>query len=457
MARMAVVGEALLDVDLEGHATRLSPEAPVPVLDDLTERARPGGAALAAAMCARDGHDVVLLTPLADDEVAERLRALLAPSIEVIALPHDGPTPVKRRVRAGGHNLLRLDEGGRSGPWGSPIAAVDGAFEEVDAVLVSDYGRGLTSDPDCRRALTAAARNAPLVWDPHPRGADPVDDCLLYTPNEAELLQRADVERPARTDRRAVHAVAREAAGLVNALGVRAVAATMGSRGALLSFGEGTPQLFATRQVTGDSCGAGDRFASAVTGSIAEGRLLSGAVQSAVNAATEHVARGGAAAFGRHGDESVVGTDAETLAWQVRGAGGTLVATGGCFDLLHAGHVAMLEAARSLGDRLIVCLNSDASITRLKGEGRPLMPVGDRARVLSSLTCVDAVAVFDEDTPAAVIQRLRPDIWVKGGDYAGQRLPEEEVLEQWGGQAVVVPYLEGRSTSGLVRTMSHTH
>jgi rfaE bifunctional protein nucleotidyltransferase chain/domain len=138
---------------------------------------------------------------------------------------------------------------------------------------------------------------------------------------------------------------------------------------------------------------------------------------------------------------------------RVRAAGGTVVATGGCFDLLHAGHVDSLRAARGLGDCLVVCLNSDASVRRLKGAGRPVVGQEDRARVLQALECVDAVLVFDEDTPEQILRTLRPDVWAKGGDYAGAELPEAPVLAEWGGALVVLPYLRGRSTSDMVRTM----
>jgi D-beta-D-heptose 7-phosphate kinase / D-beta-D-heptose 1-phosphate adenosyltransferase len=126
------------------------------------------------------------------------------------------------------------------------------------------------------------------------------------------------------------------------------------------------------------------------------------------------------------------------------------VATGGCFDLLHAGHVALLRAARARGDCLVVCLNSDGSVRRLKGEGRPLVTALDRARVLAALECVDAVEVFGEDTPEQVLRRLRPDVWAKGGDYGLADLPEAAVLHEWGGQAVLLPYLDGRSTTALI-------
>ncbi|WP_174531508.1 D-glycero-beta-D-manno-heptose 1-phosphate adenylyltransferase, partial [Micromonospora maritima] len=141
---------------------------------------------------------------------------------------------------------------------------------------------------------------------------------------------------------------------------------------------------------------------------------------------------------------------AEELAGTVRAGGGTVVATGGCFDILHAGHLATLRAARRLGDCLIVCLNSDRSVRGLKGPDRPVNPAEDRARLLAALDCVDAVVVFDEPTPHQVLARLRPDVWVKGGDYDAGELPEAELIRRWGGRVVTVPYLAGRSTTGTI-------
>ncbi|MGW3210235.1 adenylyltransferase/cytidyltransferase family protein, partial [Streptomyces sp. NPDC001135] len=141
--------------------------------------------------------------------------------------------------------------------------------------------------------------------------------------------------------------------------------------------------------------------------------------------------------------------DAVRTAARVRAAGGTVVAAGGCFDLLHAGHVALLQAARRAGDCLIVCVNSDASVRRRKGTGRPLVPAPDRVRVLRALECVDAVAVFDEDTPERILGELRPHIWAKGGDYARTELPEQPLVESWDGQVLLLPYLDGRSTTAL--------
>jgi rfaE bifunctional protein nucleotidyltransferase chain/domain len=189
--------------------------------------------------------------------------------------------------------------------------------------------------------------------------------------------------------------------------------------------------------------------------------VLTEAVQNAVLAASAYVDAGGPDSLNRAAGSALSidcaarsepgrRPDATELAARVAGSDGVVVATGGCFDLLHAGHVATLRAARQLGDCLIVCLNSDDSVRRLKGPTRPLVPVEDRVRVLEALECVDAVVVFDEDTPRQVLQTVRPHVWAKGGDYAGAEVPEAGVLEEWGGQAVVLPYLAGRSTTSLV-------
>jgi rfaE bifunctional protein nucleotidyltransferase chain/domain len=191
---------------------------------------------------------------------------------------------------------------------------------------------------------------------------------------------------------------------------------------------------------------------------MADGAVLSEAIVDGVTAATRFVADGGVGALGdpphaAPADGPTAGrpSTVQDLITETRARGGTVIATGGCFDLLHAGHVRLLTAARRLGDCLIVCINSDASVTRLKGPGRPVVRQQDRRAVLMGLEAVDAVVPFDEDTPERVLSELRPDIWVKGADYAVADLPEAPLLASWGGQAVVLPYLDGRSTSAIIR------
>ena len=441
---IVVVGDALLDVDLVGTASRLTPDAPVPVVEDVDTRERPGGAALAAVIAAQSGAEVTLVAPFGDDDGAARLRALLAGRVRLIEIPATSPTAVKQRIRVGDHSVARLDSGGSVSTFGELPAAAAAAIRDAAAVLVADYGRGTTSAPDVRAALSAA--RGPVVWDPHPRGADPVPSARLVTPNGAEAARV--VPAVAGTGLAAVGA---RAEALIRQWGVGAVAVTLGARGALLSYGEGAPMVVPATPVTGgDPCGAGDSFAAAVTVALAGGAVTGEAVTSAVAAAGAFVARGGATAWDAVTSDVPAEPGVDALLARVRAAGGTVVATGGCFDLLHAGHVATLRAARGLGDCLVVCINSDDSVRRLKGPSRPLVTAPDRARVLEALEFVDAVVVFDEDTPSAVLEQLRPDVWAKGGDYAGADLPEAAVLQTWGGQAVVLPYLDGHSTTALV-------
>jgi D-beta-D-heptose 7-phosphate kinase / D-beta-D-heptose 1-phosphate adenosyltransferase len=519
-ARLVVVGDALLDRDLEGRAGRLAPDAPVPVVDDPAERRRPGGAALAATLAARlDGRAVVLITALAADEAGAALRELLElAGVEVVDLGLSGSTPEKVRVRADGHSLVRLDRATRPGRVGPLGPAGRRALAGAGAVLVADYGHGLAAEPGVRAVLARLPSRRPMIWDPHPRGPAPVPGARLATPNRAEAAGFApEVEGDGLT------AMTTRARLLAERWGAAGVAVTLGARGALLVEGAGAPLVIpATPARGGDPCGAGDRFATTAAGLLADGALPSEAVAGAVTAATAFVTAGGAGmidleagATPRPEASAIAHLEARATAhlgpgapptlgaphphppvpgapgWEgnpqpeqartvvhsppthtlpprspdggdpldralaliagVRARGGTVVATGGCFDLLHAGHVATLRAARALGDCLVVCLNSDGSVRRLKGLERPLVPQADRVAVLEALGCVDAVVPFDERTPEAVLQRLRPDVFAKGGDYALAHLPEAALLATWGGQAVILPYLEGRSTTQLMK------
>lgn len=506
---LVVIGDALLDRDVSGTVERLAPDAPVPVLDERTTAVRPGGAALAAALAtgarnaagaarpapggdgsggaaasdggaaASDGgasrRRVSLVTALADDEAGRELARLLAEAgVEVVDLGLSGATPEKIRFACDGRPLLRLDRGGDGRP-GPATAAARAAIGWADALLVSDYGRGVAAEPGVRGALAARADAAPIVWDPHPRGPSPVAGVTLATPNAAEAVRFAGAGETAGS----LADAAAAAAELRRAWRAEAVCVTRGAAGALVDLGGTAPVAIPVAPARGgDPCGAGDRFAVTAATALADGADPVAAVLAAAEAATAFVEAGGAAAFavgggatanagappdpsppaaithaaGGAGSAGVLDDAADpfALAAAARAAGGVVVAAGGCFDLLHAGHVRTLTAARALGDVLIVCINSDESVRRLKGPGRPLVEAAGRAAVLAALGCVDAVAVFAEDTPCELLERLRPDVWVKGGDYAGAPLPEERVLARWGGRSVLLPHHPGHSTTRLI-------
>jgi D-beta-D-heptose 7-phosphate kinase/D-beta-D-heptose 1-phosphate adenosyltransferase len=454
-ARVVVIGDTLLDSDIDGQVNRLCPDAPVPVVDVQTQRWRPGGAGLAALLAARAGHDVALVTALGTDPPARLLADLLASHVELVRMPLRGVTARKTRIRTQGGPLVRVDTGdGRAAgsPAGNRFPAV---LRGAAAVLVSDYGRDVTAEPAVRDALLTVARRIPVVWDPHPRGALPVPGCRVVTPNEAE----ASGAVPA-TDR-GLAAEVTVAALLRGWWRCDAVAVTLGARGAVLATADGCTDLPVPEleiPPDGDTCGAGDAFAAAVAGALLGSSSIRAAVAAAVCSASEFVAAGGAAsinALPRSRPSPSRGCPADVVT-RLRQRGGRLVATGGCFDLLHPGHLSLLRQARALGDALVVCVNSDESVRRRKGPGRPIVPAADRMALLEALEPVDAVIMFDEDTPTALLETVRPDIWVKGGDYAHSDLPEEPVVRRHGGRVVIIPLIGGYSTSRLVSAARST-
>lgn len=475
MTRLLVVGDALLDRDVLGRVERVCPDAPVPVVDVVEVLERPGGAGL-AALLASDVASVDLVTALGDDEAGRRVRAMLAPGVRVHALVPSTATITKTRVRAAGQSLLRVDDagqllgrggaadlqdasagGGRPGPerlvperLGLELARL---LEACDAVLVADYGGVTTRHPVVRAALERIAARVPVVWDPHPRGGPPVPGVSVVTPNRSEAV--------------ALHADATSelpvvAAALRQRWTAGAVVVTDGAAGAVVADAGRAWRVAAESCPEGtDTCGAGDRFAAGVAVALARGAVLPDGVADATAEVGRWLAAGGVSTLrptAAAGPGSGTGRSAladppvaEDLVAAVRARGGTVVATGGCFDVLHAGHLSLLREARQLGDCLVVVLNSDDSVRRLKGSGRPVNPAADRVRMLEALRDVDAVAVFEDDTPSATLELLRPDVWVKGSDYRAKELPEREAVERHGGRLHVVPLLEGRSTTRLLQ------
>jgi D-beta-D-heptose 7-phosphate kinase/D-beta-D-heptose 1-phosphate adenosyltransferase len=451
--KVTVVGDSLLDVDLTGTAERLSPDAPVPVVDISGTVDRAGGAGLVATMLARDRVDVTLVTALGDDDTGHRVLDALT-GVHVVVGRIDGPTPVKTRVRAEGHAIARLDEGCRTpAPLsinGSQLEAIAGA----DVVIAADYGRGLLASPEIRAAVAARTSRIPVVWDPHARGTQPVPGVALATPNRAEAAALAERSVAEITE-------AMEAARILRERWqAEAVGVTLGERGAVLAAAAGLPAVVPAERVhAADPCGAGDRLAASAGVALGLGLDVHEAMLRGVARASAYLRDGGVSSLSRPPDPTPLpshdtDTDAIAVARATRAQGGTVVATGGCFDLLHAGHVRTLQAARALGDCLVVCLNSDASVRRLKGPERPIIAEHDRVDLLLALECVDAVLVFDEDSPTEALQRLAPDLWVKGADYRDGDLPESAALAAVGGHAVTVPYHPARSTSALAAALA---
>jgi len=426
--KVTVVGDVLLDVDVRGTAERLSPDGAAPVVDVETRTQRAGGAGLVASMLLADGYDTQLITALSGDDAAGTIRASLA-GAKLVAATSAAPTPVKTRLRVGDRSIARIDEACGPPPRPAVTTRMLRAVRDAEVIIVADYGRGLTERPELRAALESKAREVPLVWDPHPNGAPPVPGTALATPNASEAVRLAGGSGSDLTG------IAAAAATLCARWGCP-VAVTMAEEGALIVEWPGaTPSIVPTQPLSMvDPCGAGDRFSSAVATCLAAGATITASVQAGVDEAGRYLAAGGVAALGtmRTPWSWEHAPSAAELAESVHRRRGTVVATAGHFELVHAGHARALSAARSLGDCLIVCIDSDAAIRR--GGTLPLLGEDERAELLLALESVDAVAVFDDADETASL--LRPDVWVVS--EPGDDTLAPGLIESWSGQTVVV-------------------
>jgi D-beta-D-heptose 7-phosphate kinase/D-beta-D-heptose 1-phosphate adenosyltransferase len=459
--RVWVLGDVMLDRYFLGSVERVSPEAPVPVLL-LEERIeRGGGAANVAHNLKALGAEVVLGGSLGRDEAGAALEALMvragvSPSGLV---RHDGPTTTKLRAVANAQQLLRVDEdsGVRldAAAQAEMLAGCARAIPDPELVLVSDYGKGVVSAtliPAIRR-LT----QAPIYVDPKGRDYARYVGATLLTPNEREAALASGVDI---TDEESLHAAA---VALRRIVGGAGVVITRGGKGmsALINGGALLHARARARRIF-DVTGAGDTAIAALALARVHGLSWPDALHVANVAAGIAVGRVGAVAVEAHELLGALGHedfnaklyDHRRLAdLRRRSAGQRLVFTNGCFDLLHAGHLRLLLEARAMGDLLLVAINSDASVRRLKGAERPIVRERERASMLAALESVDFVTVFEEDTPLEAILACRPDVLVKGGDYAVAEIVGAEEVKSWGGDVRTVPLVEGTSTTRLVEKM----
>lgn len=463
---VVVIGDAVLDAWLTGPARRVGREAPVPVVELRATDHAPGGAANVAANLAALGARVELLTVLGDDPAADILRsALAARGVGTARSPVEAgrPTPVKRRLVARGQVVARFDDGPRSGPGPEATSALLAALEailagQLAAVVAADYGLGTISDRI--RDLLVHRGGVPLVVDAHEPAGWRRCAPELVTPSLDEAAAMVGVAVP---DDGRIAWVAAHADEMVARSGAEDVLVTLDVDGAVLLPGRGAPVLHAAvlAAVPGaSSCGAGDTFTAAATLARCAGAGRTAMLAVAQAAADVVVARPGTAVCDTaalitrlaHADRGAIlhADDLAAVVEEHRRVGHRIVFTNGCFDVLHRGHVAYLRQARALGDVLIVALNTDESVARLKGPQRPVNPLVDRAGVVGALDAVDLVTAFDEDSPVALLSRVRPDVYAKGGDYTPQMLPETPVVERLGAQVRVLDYLSDHSTTAIV-------
>ena len=457
-APVLVVGDVMLDRYWHGGTSRISPEAPVPVVKVEQIEDRPGGAANVALNIAALGAPAWLVGVTGHDEAADSLaERLCAAGVDARfqRLAHQ-PTIVKLRVMSRHQQLLRMDfeEPFETDPQ-ALADEVEALLAGVKVLVLSDYGKGALKN---HQALVRAARQRglPVLADPKGKDFSIYRGASLITPNlnEFEAIVGCCADE--------AELVARGAA-LMQELELGALLVTRGEHGMTLLRPEHPAlHLPARAREVFDVTGAGDTVISTLAASIAAGEELPQAVALANLAAGIVVGKLGTAAISapelrravqrEQGSERGVMSLEQllTVVGDARAQGERIVFTNGCFDILHAGHVTYLEQARALGDRLIVAVNDDASVSRLKGPGRPINSVDRRMAVLAGLGAVDWVVAFTEDTPETLLAEVRPDVLVKGGDYGIDQVVGAELVKAAGGEVRVLGLVENSSTTAIV-------
>ena len=464
-APVLVVGDVMLDKYIWGEVERISPEAPVPVVRAAWQDEKPGGAANVAMNLAGLGACVTLVGFAGGDPEQERLESLLAdagiePSLTTVAVV---PTTTKLRILSGNQQMMRLDT--EAPPLHSPAAYEDllqralAVLPNAAVVVLSDYAKGVLTEAVCRALISEARKfNIPVLVDPKNPSFARYRGATAVCPNRKELS--AATGEPL-TDLERLLAAGQ---AMLPALEMEFMAVTLGEKGIAVLRRSSRMHAPAVVRHVYDVSGAGDTVIAVMALAMACGVETETAAQLANVAAGIVVSKVGTVPIQRHEllgalsqeialhmDEKVLPLErlvSRVAGW--RSADQRVVFTNGCFDILHVGHIALLEQARRTGDRLIVGLNSDSSVRRVKGPPRPIVGQHERARILAALSAVDAVAIFDESTPLKLIQAIRPDILVKGGDYTEDNIIGAREVRAWGGRVELIPLVEGISTTRLI-------
>ncbi len=466
--RVLVIGDVMIDHYVSGRVSRVSDEAPVPIIHVGEERWTAGGAANVAANIAALGGKATLVGVTGSDPAASTLAGILASlsaSVEVHLVTETGrPTTIKTRYMGGQHQIVRVDREQPSAITKPTedrlIAAVDMLADECDAIMISDYAKGVLTDRVLAAVMAAGKKNKlAVIVDPKRNDWQAYAGAVLITPNRKELQLAAHAPCGADAECEAAAGVMIQATGA-------GVLLTRSEHGmSLFRAGEQPVHLAAKAREVFDVSGAGDTVAAAVALGLACGLAVETAMQIANVAAGIVVAKRGTATAtpaellsesggGSRGLGGASGALPLAQARKLRetwGREGLSVGfTNGCFDILHAGHISLLRQAAGACDRLIVALNTDASVSGLKGPDRPVQSEAVRAAVMTAVKGVDAVIVFGEATPLEVIRELQPDVLIKGADYAEDQIVGADLVRARGGRIVRVALVEGQSTTKVI-------
>ncbi|MBI1379908.1 MAG: D-glycero-beta-D-manno-heptose-7-phosphate kinase [Planctomycetaceae bacterium] len=463
--RVLIVGDLIVDRYVSGDVSRISPEAPIPILLAASQEERIGGAGNVAANLRAMEASVEIVGVLGEDSSADGMLALLGGiGVETGGCVRDGgrPTTLKLRLVSGVQQMLRVDwEEARPLPAQVEARLLQGLEARVaaaDAVVLSDYGKGVLTTKVLRTVIDAArAANKPVLVDPKGRDFSRYKGATLLTPN------RREAEEALGRKLDSLEALPEAALELKRTADLAMSVITLGADGIFfLGKGGQSGRVPTVARAVFDVTGAGDTVIAQLALALGAGLDLETAVHLANHGAGIVVGRRGAASVTRQELRAALGSgdpqlgkvlrpeDVESAVALWRSEGKRIVFTNGCFDVLHAGHTRYLGFARSRGDALIVGVNDDASVKRLKGPTRPVNGLEDRMEVLAALEMVDAVVPFGDDTPAALIERITPHILVKGEDWKDKGVVGREWVERHGGEVILAPLLVGRSTSAIL-------
>jgi D-beta-D-heptose 7-phosphate kinase/D-beta-D-heptose 1-phosphate adenosyltransferase len=462
-----VIGEAMLDCYLHGTSGRIAREAPVPIVAVERRTDVPGGAANAAVNAAALGARASFLSVIGGDAEGAALRAALAErgvDADHVLVDRERRTLAKHRVIAGSQMLVRYDAGTTSHVSRAfevrLIERLEALFAGYDAIVISDYAYGILT-PRVIAALGACQARSPRVIVADSKRLTAYRDVGITAakPNYEEALRLLG-PRAARGALERASLMARYGTRLLGLTGARIAAVTLDTEGALFfTRGRDPYRTYAQPVEHSRAAGAGDTFASALALALAAGGDVAASAEMASAAAAVVVGKDGTAACtlpelrAALSGADKFAPDMPTLLARLdaaRRAGRRVVLTNGCFDILHSGHITYLNAAKTLGEVLVVGLNTDEGVRRLKGPGRPINSLEERAHVLAGLSSVDHIVAFDEDTAAELARAVRPHVFVKGGDYTLERLPEAAVVHALGGEVRILPYVRDRSTTSLI-------
>ena len=476
-SHVMVVGDVMLDCYLWGDVNRISPEAPVPVFNVKKKSDVAGGAGNVLSNLSGLGCEVTIIGLCGKDEPGKRLRTLLSNERVHASLIEDSqrPTIVKTRVVSNSQQLIRLDE-----EIVFPVLddirkkltdIIEKKIESCHTLIISDYGKGIFQTDGVTEQIIKIAKknNTPVFVDPKGKNWERYKSATCITPNtkELETVYGKSIESK--------EELIEVMENTIREFDLSSLLVTQGARGMCLLQKGGNPQFIpAQAKEVFDVSGAGDTVISTFTACISIGMDTDDAAKLSNIAAGIVVGKVGTQPINIFELKTSADMDSESISggyiykiasrsaaklhiqlWQANGE--RVVFTNGCFDLLHPGHIHLLNKARELGDRLVVGLNDDASIKRLKGSSRPILNEHDRASILASLECVDSVIIFSEDTPESLIDTIRPDILVKGADYRIDEVVGKDIVESYGGEVKLVNTLEGYSTTNIAQKVLDTH